>query len=738
MPPSPPPTFNGAMKPPPAPAFNADPKPSMAPPPPPTFHAPSSSSAAAASAPPPPPAFDAPAPILDEAADRKRSLIAVAAQAASRVAPGQMDRALSDALRQAKTETDGIPATGGGGDGDAGAARPPGTYEAPGWAGLPRQGLEFSLDVLKTGQFVETVALAGKDCFTFGRSPAADVITEHPSCSRLHCVLQFRGESSDVYLYDCGSTHGTFVNKRRLKGHAFCPLRVGDQIRLGQSSRMYVLNGPADLMPEERLSQKKLEEILAKQRGDRAEESEGGGGGSGFVPRGVIPVRHEVSWGMADDPEEGAGPTQGPGAEAASDWRALVSRGHKLTDKQEKLREKISGKELKITRNEEELGRLRAKERQGELSETQSKQMAHLEIVLDKLREELDDLEETLIDSLEASLGAKANAAEAAGPKAKRRRAAEPDDDDDDAGDTDDDEFYDLTATRKKRRGLGPVPGAAGHPEAKEHVETLESLCGRQEALRAELRGLQEDLLREEAYVDLPGPAGAREGVDELDAFMGSVKADLERSKVEVIQREIADVEAQLRKVDRLVARVDPTGAFRPSAEDLEASKLREERKRQLERARREAEAKRAREQQTKEARETAAAARHAGPEREEDEGPVVVDAETGLEMGARRGAEEAEDGGAARAATAPENPPPVAQPRPAPPVEETGGLIVRQRPAGPASTAPRAPSVGHLPPTVAAVSEEEKAQRAVEDMLAALRRGKQGAAGAAGHHGDL
>lgn len=97
---------------------------------------------------------------------------------------------------------------------------------------------------MRSGTEVEAVDLSGKDRFTFGRSPDADVIVQHPSCSRLHCVLQFKAGTSDVFVYDCGSTHGTFVNRRQLRAHAFMPLRVGDQLRLGQSSRFYILQGP--------------------------------------------------------------------------------------------------------------------------------------------------------------------------------------------------------------------------------------------------------------------------------------------------------------------------------------------------------------------------------------------------------------------------------------------------------------------------------------------------------------
>lgn len=42
---------------------------------------------------------------------------------------------------------------------------------------------------------------------------------------RLHAVLQFKGGSGEAFLFDCGSTHGTFLNKNRIKSGAHVPIR---------------------------------------------------------------------------------------------------------------------------------------------------------------------------------------------------------------------------------------------------------------------------------------------------------------------------------------------------------------------------------------------------------------------------------------------------------------------------------------------------------------------------------
>lgn len=80
--------------------------------------------------------------------------------------------------------------------------------------------------------------------FTLGRAPdMVDVQIEHPSCSRIHCVVQHR-KSGEVYLYDMQSAHGTFLNKKQLPPREYVPLHVGDMVQFGGSTRLYHLTGP--------------------------------------------------------------------------------------------------------------------------------------------------------------------------------------------------------------------------------------------------------------------------------------------------------------------------------------------------------------------------------------------------------------------------------------------------------------------------------------------------------------
>ena len=65
-----------------------------------------------------------------------------------------------------------------------------------------------------------------------------------------------------MFLYDNASTHGTFLNKRRLKSKVYAPVHVGDVIKFGQGTRLYIVQGPTELMPEEGPSKQQRQEMM--------------------------------------------------------------------------------------------------------------------------------------------------------------------------------------------------------------------------------------------------------------------------------------------------------------------------------------------------------------------------------------------------------------------------------------------------------------------------------------------
>lgn len=121
-------------------------------------------------------------------------------------------------------------------------------YREPPWGGPAMA--SYCLETLKGGTILGTRSLKGTSCCLFGRLASCDVCLEHPSVSRYHAVLQHGvsgpdgecdGHGPGFYLYDLGSTHGTFLNKTRIPPRSYCRVRVGHVLRFGGSTRLFIL-----------------------------------------------------------------------------------------------------------------------------------------------------------------------------------------------------------------------------------------------------------------------------------------------------------------------------------------------------------------------------------------------------------------------------------------------------------------------------------------------------------------
>ncbi|KAI8074549.1 SMAD/FHA domain-containing protein [Gongronella butleri] len=118
-------------------------------------------------------------------------------------------------------------------------------YEKPAWGDVAS--FAYSLEVLKGGVSIDKIKGPLKDVVTFGRLPLCDIVMEHPSLSRYHALLQFNGDG-DAFLYDLESGYGTKVNKKAIPPRTHVRLQTGDQIRFGESTRLYIFHTdkPAD------------------------------------------------------------------------------------------------------------------------------------------------------------------------------------------------------------------------------------------------------------------------------------------------------------------------------------------------------------------------------------------------------------------------------------------------------------------------------------------------------------
>ncbi|NWZ60638.1 kanadaptin isoform X1 [Haliaeetus albicilla] len=193
-------------------------------------------------------------------------------------------------------------------------------YEEPPWGSCPPAGAGYGLEVLKGGVALGSVRLEGRSWFLVGRLPGCALALEHPSVSRHHAVLQYRGagcspdgpsgaDAAGFYVYDLGSTHGTFLNKARVPPRTYCRVRVGHGLRFGGSSRLFLLQGPKeDLECESELTvtqlkalhkqqQAKLEKTMLGEDSDEEDEKEERSERSQNTDM-------SCSWGMGEDAEE--------------------------------------------------------------------------------------------------------------------------------------------------------------------------------------------------------------------------------------------------------------------------------------------------------------------------------------------------------------------------------------------------------------------------------------------------
>ena len=185
-------------------------------------------------------------------------------------------------------------------------------YDVPESSALPPA--EYTLEVLRNGSIIDYISLSHRPYTVFGRSPDSDVVLEHPTISRYHAIVQYKsefehGQSAGLYLYDCGSTHGTFINKKRLEPKVYVRIKVDYIIKFGQSTRLYLVQGDSsadtdtstsstsDDVTHEQMKQfhakraKKLAIVRAKRENAANEASLSNA---------------EMDWGMGPDAEETA------------------------------------------------------------------------------------------------------------------------------------------------------------------------------------------------------------------------------------------------------------------------------------------------------------------------------------------------------------------------------------------------------------------------------------------------
>ncbi|KAL3895840.1 MAG: hypothetical protein SGPRY_013416, partial [Prymnesium sp.] len=266
-------------------------------------------------------------------------------------------------------------------------------YQPPEWSASPSS--RYTLEVLKDGSLQQTHELSSRPFYILGRhASTAHLLIEHASVSRAHAVVQHRA-SGEVYLIDLGSTHGTFLNKKRLEPHMYTPLRLGSVIKLGGSSRSLVLMGEKEPFFDPSAAGAVPAGAGRENAADRAQKIAKRTGKSLGAGWGFGADAYEVK--EADDPLE------------ELSFEALYSqakeKGLNMTSKQSRLVEQLEKRVEKLDNLASENDRISAKELEG-LSEGQRRQLERNESRIKELQEQVASLKETISESLREQLGA--------------------------------------------------------------------------------------------------------------------------------------------------------------------------------------------------------------------------------------------------------------------------------------------------------------------------------------------
>ncbi|KDO22945.1 hypothetical protein SPRG_11791 [Saprolegnia parasitica CBS 223.65] len=435
-------------------------------------------------------------------------------------------------------------------------------YVPPEWAAGGQNVYGLSLEVIKSGVVLDTVALDAKPFFVAGRmEPLCDLVLQHPSVSRTHAALQFDADGK-LFVVDLKSTHGTHVNKRRLPPSEYAQLYVGDVVVFGESTRIYTILGPPELMPDEYNSTN-----LEKLRASLAEKKR--------RPKKPSACDDGISWGFGEDAEEeddadrddssddeGSDKRRQPAVKSARQeslpdylrdrkdvsgpYVSSVSR-ESISAKDTALYTRLQARMQKMENLRTESERIRAKQGMG-LTDGQQAALDKNEARIAQLQEEIQTIEATLQAkqtqrlSQKAQLDAKKEAgATKAATKPKTSTAYDDDDDDD---------FYDRTKAHapKKHVPLSVAP----------RVLTADSIRANLRALKHQLETIQAQYRKNEAAAATTLEASTDDGDDSLDAYLQASNAALVADQRTKLQAETIRLEALIDEQEKLLAIATP------------------------------------------------------------------------------------------------------------------------------------------------------------------------------------
>lgn len=438
---------------------------------------------------------------------------------------------------------------------------PPLPYTEPSWGGQAPE-TPYTIEILKNGAIVDTIPLKDRSFFVVGRLPVCDVSLEHPSISRYHAIIQYRGEAGDTdsvgeergfYVQDLGSTHGTVVNKNKIPPKTYIRLKVGHVLKFGGSTRLFILQGPEfDEEEESEFTVTELKERARKQReelekrmmgagsdDEEDKEEEGENGEEKLTQSKKAKEDSGCSWGMADDAIAEDENEENPfSTEFQEDQEAPYLKDPKKALQGFYDRE---GEELEFEYEEKSSGtwlcRIKlpvddalGRQLVAEVTNTGKKKEVMVQCCLEACR----------------MLEARGLLRQEAVSRKRKKKNWE----DEDYYDSDDDTFLDRTGTveRKRKERMRKAR------KIEERPETYESLVSKLAGVEKELSETQTRL--DSGRKDLSGSSTE----DPLDAFMTSVRSTaavdgVERRKLHV---HVADLRKEAQRLRKLVEMTRP------------------------------------------------------------------------------------------------------------------------------------------------------------------------------------
>lgn len=256
------------------------------------------------------------------------------------------------------------------------------------------------------------------------------------------------------------------------------------------------------------------------------------------------------SWGILDNGDDVID------ALSEVDWRAYAL-SNTLSDKQQKLADKIRNKESRIEHLSREIENIRAKQGNSveELSLGQATTVMRNEGSIEVARQEIEEFEDLLCDSIRSANGGGRSG------KGKKRKPV----------DNDDDTVWDRTEMHKKKKNGGGVDNGMDDDDDDDDDGALDvaTLMARKETLIEEKEKIEMDQVKEEAKKNGEkkkeeggGGGGNEDDSDALDAFMSGLKTTMAGETVDSLKKQLDGINKEIDEVERMIKIADPDGWY--------------------------------------------------------------------------------------------------------------------------------------------------------------------------------